>query len=127
MLNKFNVKEVGSLEERIVHLAMDEGLKLQKASLESNAVLTNVFLCGQTFGDRVKIWIAINKPLIIAKLGYDLGIYAPGRISVPAGFPCREGNSVTEPYMVNHSLLLVVLAHATIVELYRETRWTKWN
>ncbi|KAL6277683.1 hypothetical protein ACE6H2_021284 [Prunus campanulata] len=47
MLNKFNVKEVGSLEERIVHLAMDEGLKLLKASLESNAVLTNVFLCGQ--------------------------------------------------------------------------------
>ncbi|CAL2249980.1 unnamed protein product [Prunus armeniaca] len=47
MLSKFNVKEVGTLEERIVHLGMDEGLKLLKASLESNAVLTNVFLCGQ--------------------------------------------------------------------------------
>ncbi|KAM5556253.1 hypothetical protein ABKV19_023910 [Rosa sericea] len=44
MLNKFNVKEVGSLEEKVVHLGMDEGLKLLKASLESNSVLTNVFL-----------------------------------------------------------------------------------
>ncbi|CAL2241314.1 unnamed protein product [Prunus armeniaca] len=37
MLNRFNVKEVGTLEERM-------GLKLLQASLESNAVLTNVFL-----------------------------------------------------------------------------------
>ncbi|BBG97929.1 Protein of unknown function D [Prunus dulcis] len=44
MLNRFNVKEVGTLEERMVLLGMDEGLKLLKASLESNAVLTNVFL-----------------------------------------------------------------------------------
>ncbi|ONI24176.1 hypothetical protein PRUPE_2G228600 [Prunus persica] len=43
MLNRFNVKEVGTLEERMVLLGMDEGLKLLKASLESNAVLTNVF------------------------------------------------------------------------------------
>ncbi|XP_008245590.1 PREDICTED: uncharacterized protein LOC103343727 [Prunus mume] len=44
MLNRFNVKEVGTLEERMVLLGMDEGLKLLKASLESNAVLTGVFL-----------------------------------------------------------------------------------
>ncbi|CAL2241310.1 unnamed protein product [Prunus armeniaca] len=56
MLNRFNVKEVGTLEERMVLLGMDDvcipkllstfrtGLKLLKASLESNAVLTNVFL-----------------------------------------------------------------------------------
>ncbi|CAL2242538.1 unnamed protein product [Prunus armeniaca] len=40
----FNVKEVGTLEERMVLLGMDEGLKLVKASLESNTALTNVFL-----------------------------------------------------------------------------------
>ena len=84
-------------------------------------------ICFRTFGDRVKNWIANNKPLIIVKLGYDLGIYALGRLSVPVGFPCREGNSVTEPYIVSHSSLLGVLAHATVVELYRETRWTNWN
>ncbi|KAL6128289.1 hypothetical protein ACLB2K_071644 [Fragaria x ananassa] len=44
MLNKFNVREVGSLEEKVVHLGMDEGLKLLKASLESDSVLTSVFL-----------------------------------------------------------------------------------
>ncbi|CAL2242522.1 unnamed protein product [Prunus armeniaca] len=44
MLNRFNVKEVGTLEERMVLLGMDDGLKLVKASLESNTALTNVFL-----------------------------------------------------------------------------------
>ncbi|KAI8539937.1 hypothetical protein RHMOL_Rhmol09G0221700 [Rhododendron molle] len=44
MLNKFNVKDVGALEERVVDLGMPEGLKLLKASLHSKKVLTNVFL-----------------------------------------------------------------------------------
>ncbi|KAL5569141.1 hypothetical protein UlMin_025716 [Ulmus minor] len=44
MLNKFNVKEVGALEERTVSLGMDEGLKLLKASLQTKNVLTYVFL-----------------------------------------------------------------------------------
>ncbi|PQQ12122.1 uncharacterized protein Pyn_27721 [Prunus yedoensis var. nudiflora] len=44
MLNKFNVKEVGALEEKVVNLGMEEGLKLLKASLETSAVLTKVFL-----------------------------------------------------------------------------------
>ncbi|BFG22462.1 hypothetical protein CerSpe_087360 [Prunus speciosa] len=43
MLNQFNVK-VGALEEKVVDLGMDEGLKLLKASLETSTVLTNVFL-----------------------------------------------------------------------------------
>ncbi|KAB2596071.1 hypothetical protein D8674_040127 [Pyrus ussuriensis x Pyrus communis] len=44
VLNKFNVKEVGDLEEKVVHLGMQEGISLLKASLQSNYVLTNVFL-----------------------------------------------------------------------------------
>ncbi|KAL6290880.1 hypothetical protein ACE6H2_008390 [Prunus campanulata] len=44
MLNKFNVKEIGALEEKAVNLGMEEGLKLLKASLETSAVLTKVFL-----------------------------------------------------------------------------------
>lgn len=44
MLNKFNVKEVGVLEEKVVYLGMDEGVKLLKASLQSKTVLTDVFM-----------------------------------------------------------------------------------
>ncbi|KAH7841271.1 hypothetical protein Vadar_027781 [Vaccinium darrowii] len=44
MLNKFNVKDVGALDERVVQMGMAEGLKLLKASLESKKVLTSVFL-----------------------------------------------------------------------------------
>ncbi|KAL4576361.1 hypothetical protein LXL04_012453 [Taraxacum kok-saghyz] len=44
MLNKFNVKEVGGLQEKVVSLDMTEGLKLLKASLQCKNVLTSVFL-----------------------------------------------------------------------------------
>ncbi|KAL1558174.1 hypothetical protein AAHA92_08670 [Salvia divinorum] len=43
MLNKFNIKEVGALEEKVVTLGMDEAVKLLKASLQSKKVLTDVF------------------------------------------------------------------------------------
>ncbi|KDO67762.1 hypothetical protein CISIN_1g042483mg [Citrus sinensis] len=39
LLNKFNVKDVGGLEEKVV-----DGLRLLKASLECKTVLTSVFL-----------------------------------------------------------------------------------
>ncbi|XVE99482.1 hypothetical protein REPUB_Repub03eG0202100 [Reevesia pubescens] len=44
ILNKFNVKDVGALQEMVVHLGMNEGLKLLKFSLQSKSVLTSVFL-----------------------------------------------------------------------------------
>ncbi|KAK8510273.1 hypothetical protein V6N13_103865 [Hibiscus sabdariffa] len=44
MLNKFSIKRVGALQERVVHLGMNEGLKLLKVSLQSKSVLTSVFL-----------------------------------------------------------------------------------
>lgn len=44
LLNKFNVKDVGALEERVVQMGMPEGLKLLKASFQSKMVLTRVFL-----------------------------------------------------------------------------------
>ncbi|KAM4709056.1 cytosolic beta-glucosidase-like [Discoglossus pictus] len=34
--------------------------------------------CFEMFGDRVKHWITINEPNIVAKLGYEDGIFAPG-------------------------------------------------
>ncbi|KAF3966486.1 hypothetical protein CMV_009423 [Castanea mollissima] len=44
LLNTFNVKEIGALEEKVVNLGMDEGVKLLNASLRSKTVLTDVFL-----------------------------------------------------------------------------------
>ncbi|XP_059666203.1 uncharacterized protein LOC132312015 [Cornus florida] len=44
MLNKCNVMEFDALQEKVVEIGMDEGLKLLKGSLKSKAVLTYVFL-----------------------------------------------------------------------------------
>ncbi|KAI5401890.1 uncharacterized protein LOC127098102 [Lathyrus oleraceus] len=44
LLNKFNVKDIGSLQEKVVKMGMDEGIKLLKASLQSKMVLTSVFI-----------------------------------------------------------------------------------
>ncbi|XP_050250338.1 uncharacterized protein LOC126697398 isoform X1 [Quercus robur] len=44
LLNRFNVKDVGVLEEKVVDLGIDEGVKLLKASLQSKTVLTDVLL-----------------------------------------------------------------------------------
>ncbi|MED6223774.1 hypothetical protein PIB30_077364 [Stylosanthes scabra] len=44
LLNQFSVKDVGVLKEKVVDLGMAEGIKLLRASLESEMVLTSVFL-----------------------------------------------------------------------------------
>ncbi|KAL3620100.1 hypothetical protein CASFOL_035012 [Castilleja foliolosa] len=44
LLNKFNIKEVGSLEEKVVSFGLNEAVKLLNASLKSKKVLTDVFL-----------------------------------------------------------------------------------
>ncbi|XP_072980469.1 uncharacterized protein [Typha angustifolia] len=44
LLNKFHVKDLGSLEEKVVKLGLEEGLELLKASLQSKNVLSDVFL-----------------------------------------------------------------------------------
>ena len=62
-------------------------------------------VCYKHFGDRVKNWITINEPWVIAMLGYGQGIFAPGRVS----------NS--EPYLAGHH---IILAHAKAVAVYRD-------
>ncbi|KAG2730144.1 hypothetical protein I3843_01G273600 [Carya illinoinensis] len=44
LLKEFNLEEVGAVEEKVVELGMDEGVKLLKASLQSKTVLTDLFL-----------------------------------------------------------------------------------
>ncbi|KAF5732204.1 beta-glucosidase 24-like [Tripterygium wilfordii] len=38
-------------------------------------------ICFKTFGDRVKNWITVNEPFILAQLGHDIGMGPPGRCS----------------------------------------------
>ncbi|GAA4106423.1 GH1 family beta-glucosidase [Aquimarina addita] len=62
-------------------------------------------VCFERFGDRVKHWITLNEPWVVAILGYGQGVFAPGRIST------------SEPYLAGHQL---ILAHAKAVHVYRE-------
>ncbi|XP_048140255.1 uncharacterized protein LOC125316289 [Rhodamnia argentea] len=48
VMDDLEVEEIGLIEERVVSLGMDEGIKLLRASLHSKNVLTDVFL-----GDKV--------------------------------------------------------------------------
>lgn len=62
-------------------------------------------ICFEEFGGKVKNWITINEPWVVAMLGYGQGVFAPGRIS----------NS--EPYLAAHEL---IRAHALAVERFRK-------
>ncbi|EYU36138.1 hypothetical protein ABFS82_14G239300 [Erythranthe guttata] len=44
LLHKFHVKELSSLEEKVVNFGMDEAVKLLNASMQTKKVLTEVFL-----------------------------------------------------------------------------------
>ncbi|KAI9128398.1 hypothetical protein K1719_001391 [Acacia pycnantha] len=44
LISKFKVKDIASLQEKVVELGMEEGIKLLKASLQCKNVLTSVFL-----------------------------------------------------------------------------------
>lgn len=72
--------------------------------------------CFKTYGDRVKNWFSFNEPRVVADLGYDTGIFAPGRCSKAFG-NCTAGDSATEPYIVAHNL---ILSHAAAAQRYRE-------
>ncbi|PNX63358.1 hypothetical protein L195_g061587 [Trifolium pratense] len=44
LLNNLNIKEIGTFQEKVVEIGVDEGIKLLKASLQSKMVLTSVFI-----------------------------------------------------------------------------------
>uniref|UniRef100_A0A8B9TKU2 Klotho beta n=1 Tax=Anas platyrhynchos TaxID=8839 RepID=A0A8B9TKU2_ANAPL len=62
--------------------------------------------CFQTFGDRVKYWITIHNPYLIAWHGYGTGIHAPG-----------EKGKITTVYTVGHNL---IKAHAKVWHNYKK-------
>uniref|UniRef100_A0A8C0HTJ8 Lactase/phlorizin hydrolase n=1 Tax=Balaenoptera musculus TaxID=9771 RepID=A0A8C0HTJ8_BALMU len=61
----------------------------------------------QRLGDKVKFWITLNEPYVIANLGYGYGTAAPGISSRPG----------TGPYIVGHNL---IKAHAEAWHLYND-------
>lgn len=73
-------------------------------------------VCFKSFGDRVQYWTTINEPNLFAQFAYMKGVYPPGRCSPPFG-NCSAGNSVTEPLIAMHNMLL---AHAKASKLYHE-------
>ncbi|XP_071931867.1 beta-glucosidase 11 isoform X2 [Coffea arabica] len=72
-------------------------------------------VCFKEFGDRVLYWTTINEGNVFAIGGYDNGLTPPWRCSFPFGQMCTEGDSVTEPYIAGHNMLL---AHSSAVKLY---------
>uniref|UniRef100_A0A8B9P4G5 Klotho beta n=1 Tax=Apteryx owenii TaxID=8824 RepID=A0A8B9P4G5_APTOW len=61
--------------------------------------------CFQTFGDRVKYWITMHNPYLVAWHGYGTGIHAPG-----------EKGKITTVYSVGHNL---IKAHAKVWHNYK--------
>ncbi|PKA57433.1 Beta-glucosidase 12 [Apostasia shenzhenica] len=82
-------------------------------------------ICFEEFGHKVKNWITINEPLTFSDLGYCAGVHAPGRCTPGlAGYNCTAGDSLREPYIVAHNLLL---AHAEAARLYKNEYQGKQN
>ncbi|XP_070575582.1 cytosolic beta-glucosidase-like [Ptychodera flava] len=61
-------------------------------------------LCYDRFGDRVKYWITLNEPWVVAQNGYEYGEHAPG----------NTGAGV-EAYVVSHNL---IRSHARAWHVY---------
>ncbi|KAK2829118.1 hypothetical protein Q7C36_017108 [Tachysurus vachellii] len=75
----------------------------------TNAKLVQIFanyaaFCFKTFGQDVRYWITIHNPVLIAFLGYGMGIHAPGVSGNPA-----------DPFIVAHNL---IRAHAAAWHIY---------
>lgn len=64
---------------------------------------------------RCKHWITHNEPWCSSILGYNTGLFAPGRTSDRT--KSKEGDSSTECWIVGHNLLV---AHGMAVKVYRD-------
>ena len=63
----------------------------------------------------VKYWVTFNEPFCSAVLGYNLGVFAPGRCSDRR--KSARGDSSCECWIAGHSMLV---AHGAAVKIYRE-------
>ncbi|XP_016516223.1 beta-glucosidase 18-like [Nicotiana tabacum] len=72
-------------------------------------------ICFKYFGDRVKYWVTMNEPNVMAVRGYRLGTFPPARCSRSFG-NCSAGNSEKEPFIAAHNM---ILSHAAAASIYR--------
>lgn len=80
----------------------DRGGWVNRDTIEAFAEYADVLT--RRVGDRVKRWITINEPWVVAHLGYTFGVMAPGR------------QDLKEAMQVAHALLV---AHGRAVEVVR--------
>jgi len=73
-------------------------------------------VCFDHFGDKVKHWFTFNEPHIFCSFAYGTGEHAPGRCSPNRNCAIPCGDSLNEPYLVGHNILL---AHAEVADLYK--------
>ncbi|PAN41422.1 hypothetical protein PAHAL_8G042900 [Panicum hallii] len=74
-------------------------------------------LCFEHFGDKVKNWFTFNEPHTFCTYAYGTGEHAPGRCSPGRNCAIPYGDSLSEPYLVGHNILL---AHAEVAHLYKK-------
>ncbi|XP_059282884.1 beta-glucosidase 47-like [Lycium ferocissimum] len=72
-------------------------------------------ICFKYFGDRVKYWVTINEPNVMAVRGYRSGTFPPARCFGSFG-NCSAGNSEKEPFIAAHNM---ILSHAAAVSIYK--------
>lgn len=56
-------------------------------------------VCFERFGDRVKRWITINEPWVVAVLGHDTGEHAPGHKDY-TGTEVYQARCITSSYII---------------------------
>nr|GMD01989.1 DUF674 domain-containing protein [Ipomoea batatas] len=101
VLNKNNIKDFSSLTVKEVHLGFDEGLKVLKAALHTDSVLTTVFLpktvmvameeCGMTFKSSITKFP--RDP--------DMELWFTSLITVPSGNDMRWNKKSTKDLSVS--------------------------
>nr|XP_034967796.1 beta-klotho [Zootoca vivipara] len=119
-VNEKGLQYYNSLLEALVHRHIEPVVTLYHWDLPwilyeryggwKNESLINVFddyatFCFQAFGDRVKYWITIHNPYLVAWHGYGTGIHAPGE---------KEESAVP---LVGHNL---IKAHARVWHNYNK-------
>ncbi|KAJ0967553.1 hypothetical protein J5N97_024470 [Dioscorea zingiberensis] len=72
-------------------------------------------LCFREFGDRVKHWSTFNEPNLMMHFAYTVGGFPPDRCSKPFG-NCSSGDSMREPYIAAHN---IILSHAIAANIYK--------
>ncbi|XP_033474190.2 lactase/phlorizin hydrolase-like [Epinephelus lanceolatus] len=100
--------EAANIQPQVTLYHWDLPLALQKVGGWQNETIVQRFrdyadVLFSRFGSRVKFWITLNEPYIVANLGYGYGTFAPGIVG--------------KQYIAAHNL---IKAHAEVWHLYND-------